>query len=293
MDPKKIIILDKDVIGLELFTQLFQEKYQVLKAKTPQTARRLIKKNAPDLLIYCESFKDESAIEILEEIRNTHPQTKRIFLRLGDKKKTASLNPDLAHVWLDKPGDRDELRKIVNSLLTDLYFNADYQKFNRKLTFLQDVIRTRNLKSLFQPIAQFEPLRVLGHELFTYGPRKFGLQKAETLVHMSHRAGLMLEFEEAARANALEVLRNGPHPNQIFLNNCPSVILNPEFEKLLLYEALDLKPKNIVIEINDCHHLDNLKEFIPRLKYYRAKGFKISIDDVGKDEICLYLIMLN
>ena len=292
MEPKKIILYDKDVFGLELLTKLFQEKYQLLKAKTPKEANAHLNYHKPHLFLYSQPFEDDDGMDLLQNLQINRPKIKRIILAVNkdSNENLQDLNPDLAHVWVQKPWNDKELQKMVDTLLTDLYFNDEFQKFNNTLSCLQEVIRTQNLKSLFQPIAQFQPLTVVGHELFTNGPKKLNLQKPENLIRMAHHAGLMLEFEEAARANAIKALGNGPYPKEIFLNNCPSLILNPEFEKLLLYDDLGIKPNNIVIEINECHYLDNLKEFLPRLKYYRSKGFKISVDDVGREHASLYLM---
>jgi len=292
MKPKNILIMESDVIGLELFFQFFQDKFQIFTAKNRKNIFKILKEIHIDLFVLSQQIKDDDGALILKKIKKNYPQIKRVclFLEENSKKPFHYKEDDLVHAWIKKPWDPKDIQQKLEDLLAGLYFNEEFDSFNKMVNHLLEVLEDCKLKSLFQPITQFEPLNVYGHELFTHGPSSLGLEDPRKLINLAHRSGLMVEFEKAARENAIRAIENNNIPKQIFLNNCPSVILSSEFENLLIYDHLGIKPKNVVIEITECDHLDNIKDFIPRINYYRSRGFKISVDDVGRGNSSLYLM---
>jgi len=293
MTKKKILVVGNDPTAVGILIGLFQGEFVVLGVRDLQETVKKLKRHTIDILIFCKAVMNAAERKSFEKIKRDYPKIKRLLLldEVHALRHLPKNQLDWACVFIKKPFYHESLQNIIRDLIQNEFFNDEFSQFKKSLSAVKQIVQKGMLVSYFQPIAQFEPFQVFGHELFTNGPINTPFAKPSSLISLAHLGGFMMEFEQAARESAFNELSNyRGFPDQLFLNNCPAVILNPEFENTLMYDRLGLKPENIVIEVNESSTLDLLDDFIAKSRFYRSKGFKISIDDVGKDHSGLFLV---
>lgn len=165
-------------------------------------------------------------------------------------------------------------------------------EIDRKIALLLGLIRARNFTSYFQPIIDFEPFGVLGHELLSRPVVPSGAKTLEPQVmfDLALQQGLSLDLERACREVAIHTLTKTPLLGKIFLNHSPQIIMNDEFSSLLLYDRLGWSPDRVVIEITEGEAIKNIREIRQRLKIFQDEGCQIAIDDIGKGHSGLFLL---
>jgi len=165
-------------------------------------------------------------------------------------------------------------------------------EFDRKIAVRIALIRARNFTSFFQPIIDFEPFHVLGHELLSRPivPPGGKTLEPQVMFDLALQQGLALDLERACREVAIRTLSKTTFMGKIFLNHSPQIIMNDEFSSLLLYDRLGWNPDRVVIEITEGEAIKNIREIRQRLKIFRDEGCQIAIDDIGKGHSGLFLL---
>jgi diguanylate cyclase (GGDEF)-like protein len=153
-----------------------------------------------------------------------------------------------------------------------------------------NILRSRNLTALFQPIIDINQSIVYGHEALIRGPVETTLHSPIDLFEASHLAGLTPEMEHLSREIVLSQyakskLLKSELLNKLFINVSPSCLLlnDSEFSfNINQLKHLGLESSNIVIEITEGTSIKDygvLKEVVNR---YREQGFAIALDDLGE-----------
>jgi EAL domain-containing protein (putative c-di-GMP-specific phosphodiesterase class I) len=79
-------------------------------------------------------------------------------------------------------------------------------------------------------------------------------------------------------------LENSEPDQKIFVNVHPNTINDPAFtegETVRILQDLHIKPKNVVFEITERHHIDDFTSLNRTLTHYRDQGFLVAVDDLG------------
>lgn len=165
---------------------------------------------------------------------------------------------------------------------------------------IQKIIETKSIEILMQPV--LAPVRELaiGIEALARGI-EIGTNKvigAGALIQAAEKAGFLFELEKMLIQSAIikytEFYKQ--KSDTLLFINIDAKILSFCLEDLFILELLDeysLPYGNVVFDINglDFSNYNGIKEAI---KFYRDKGFAISIDDLGRDYNNLdKIIMIN
>lgn len=148
-----------------------------------------------------------------------------------------------------------------------------------------DILNSRNISPLFQPIIDISNATVFGHEALIRGPVGTKLHSPISLLSSSHLVGLLPEVESLCREIVLSRYSQSKNPNKLFVNISPIclMLVNSQFEfNIKQLESFNLKPSDIVIEITEgstIHDFSVLKDTVAR---YKAYGFGIALDDLGE-----------
>ncbi len=91
-------------------------------------------------------------------------------------------------------------------------------------------------------------------------------------------------MEQLCRESAFNKIGELGADQKMFVNVHPDAINDPAFtegETIRIIQNLHIKPKNIVFEITERHHIKDFISFNRTLTHYRDQGFLVAVDDVG------------
>lgn len=150
---------------------------------------------------------------------------------------------------------------------------------------LQDILDKRGLSALFQPVIDFSSGTILGFEGLIRGPADNPLHSPANLFGAARQQGLSFEIEMLCRQIVMESFAAQSLPGQLFLNVSPDVLTHPSFknEQTLAYlKDLGIDPERVIIEVTENQPTFDFAGMRNALLYYRSKGFKIALDDLGE-----------
>lgn len=150
---------------------------------------------------------------------------------------------------------------------------------------LIDILNHKRLITYFQPIIDLKNASIYGYELLSRGIKKDGgIMPPFEMFSLAAESDLTFNLDRQARETAIISAARENITEKLFINFLPSVIYNPDVclkTTIHLINKYHFKPENIAFEvveteeIRDTNHLSNILDF------YRARGFKIALDDLG------------
>ncbi|WP_181410027.1 bifunctional diguanylate cyclase/phosphodiesterase [Paenibacillus sp. tmac-D7] len=149
---------------------------------------------------------------------------------------------------------------------------------------LLDLLHSKNIRSVYQPIVSLSDGEVLGYEALTRGPERSALHSPLSLFELAEQEGLLYPLDRLARSNAIGsvTLRSGKQ--QLFLNLSADILNDPLFapgQTLELLRLRGLTPANVVFEITERSSIEDFEKTKHILDHYRKQGYRIAIDDAG------------
>jgi CheY-like chemotaxis protein len=120
MDPKKILIVDDDLLSIATISQtLLRNGYQVMRAEDEDRAIRAMKKFRPDLIICNAESKKLDALQLLKTMQQA-PQTRGIpFLFITESQEPVHKEAGIIgpRQYLTRPFTREQLAIAVQENL--------------------------------------------------------------------------------------------------------------------------------------------------------------------------------
>lgn len=153
--------------------------------------------------------------------------------------------------------------------------------FNKKIIELKKIIQEKNITTVFQPIVDINSFMPFGYEALSRGPKNTEFHNPELMFEVAEKGHLVWELERLCREKSLYYLQMLEKNQYLFINNEPDVIFDPDFRTLDLLKKFNIDPKRIVLEITERTAIQDFEKFQQALDFFRQKGFKIAIDDVG------------
>jgi EAL domain-containing protein (putative c-di-GMP-specific phosphodiesterase class I) len=147
------------------------------------------------------------------------------------------------------------------------------------------------LKSVFQPIYDIDASKSFGYEalLRAFDSRGEAISPLKAFVQ-SEIAGQLIKFDRVCRTlHTLNFLNLSPDKGRLFLNVHPQLLVTVNshgkvFERVL--HDYSLSTSQVVIEIPESIvEQEDLLEYA--IKNYRERGYKIAIDNFGRDHTSL------
>lgn len=151
-------------------------------------------------------------------------------------------------------------------------------------SIFRSIIRSGQIRMLFQPIYDFKTGTVMAWEALARGPRGSEFESPTILFDFAEQFGQLFVLEQACRSKAMETVGALAPGQRLFLNIHPRTVVDPTFapgKTLELLQAYGLEPDNIVFEITERHSIKDFTSFHKTLDHYRSQGFKIAVDDAG------------
>jgi EAL domain-containing protein (putative c-di-GMP-specific phosphodiesterase class I) len=159
---------------------------------------------------------------------------------------------------------------------------------------LDEVIRARATRTVYQPIVELDSGRVVGWEALARGPLGSPLEFPDQLFGTAARLGRTAELDHCCQASAIEhAIAGGLGCRQeLFVNIEPDVagVPVPEF----LMDARDAAQASlrITVEITERALTVAPAELMALVAMYRRRGWGIAVDDVGADPRSIGLMPL-
>jgi len=101
-------------------------------------------------------------------------------------------------------------------------------------------------------------------------------------------------LDRLARQSALRQAQAEHLTGRLFINFIPTAIYDPVFclkTTVDLALSLGLDPDNIVFEVVESEHIDDESHLKSIVDYYRGKGYRVALDDVGSGYSSLNLLV--
>lgn len=151
----------------------------------------------------------------------------------------------------------------------------------RSSQYVDELIRDKLVRILFQPIVSFDTLEPIGYEALARGTHSDLSASPVDLLTLAVRCGQVGEMSELFRHEAMLKVGQLPAAKYLFLNLHPSEVSNDHFtEHLRTIQEIAPADRQLVLEI----HENSVCDF-NALRIFRKQlmdlGFKVAYDDFG------------
>lgn len=158
-----------------------------------------------------------------------------------------------------------------------------------------DIVNNESLTSYFQPIVNANDNSIYGYEALIRGVKANGkLMYPNELFDKSSRNDLDFKLDRLCRESALKTAAVKKIQQKVFINFIPTSIYDPEFclnSTVKWANQLEFDSKNIVFEVVETQNVKDQVHLKEILMYYREKGYKIALDDVGEGYSSLNMLI--
>lgn len=149
----------------------------------------------------------------------------------------------------------------------------------RKSSQLKQLIKNKEICTLFQPIFNFQNKKIFGYEALSRGFYGTELENPEVLFDLSNEIDSTWELEYLCHEKALGYTKKLKQGQKLFLNIEPQVIGDPrfDFQKLVNKEGLNLS--NIVLEIPEQTIAKDFRLLYYTINVLKRQGIDTCIDN--------------
>lgn len=146
------------------------------------------------------------------------------------------------------------------------------------------IIASRNITSVYQPIVSLRDAAVLGFEALTRGPKDSPFFSPLELFGYAESHGELYSLDRMAREKAIEGCSGLNQDQRVFINIPAQIIHDPQFEPgatMQILRRFGINPHNVVLEITERSSIEDFDTAKQVLQHYRNQGYQIAIDDAG------------
>jgi EAL domain-containing protein (putative c-di-GMP-specific phosphodiesterase class I) len=152
--------------------------------------------------------------------------------------------------------------------------------------WLLDVLREDRISTHFQPIVRAsDPGDVFGYECLLRGVSPEGDSISPgRMFSVAGEADLLFQLDRAARLQAIRAADEHDLPGRIFINFNPTSIYDPEYCLKTTVAAIreaGIEPGRVVFEVVESEEIRETADLVKILDYYRDRGFRVALDDLG------------
>jgi EAL domain-containing protein (putative c-di-GMP-specific phosphodiesterase class I) len=159
---------------------------------------------------------------------------------------------------------------------------------------LSTLITNGSLTTHFQPIVDLKINAIYGYESLARGVNDDGsLIYPDRLFKWAREGDMLFYLDRACRESSLKTAAVKNIHNKVFINFIPTAIYDPEHclqSTVKWAKQLEFDPKNIIFEVIESDHVEDLDHLKRILDFYKAQGFMVALDDVGSGYSSLNMI---
>jgi len=157
----------------------------------------------------------------------------------------------------------------------------------RHTAFFKALLKTKNIRTLFQPIVDMRSKRIIGFEALTRVLSDTPTEEATYLFSAAREAGVVKELDEICVETALKTAQAMGDDKKLFLNLNQETLLDKKIMGRLFNDRGVLDYKNIVIELTEQSILRSFDKVRDALLELKKKGVSVAIDDLGGGAVSL------
>lgn len=159
---------------------------------------------------------------------------------------------------------------------------------------LSILIRNGALTTHFQPIIDLRSNTIYGYESLARGVSDEGeLIYPDKLFKWAREGDMLFFLDRACRESSLKTAAVKNIKSKVFINFIPTAIYDPEHclqSTVKWANQLEFNPKNIIFEVIESDHVEDLEHLKKILDFYKSQGFMVALDDVGSGYSSLNMI---
>jgi len=148
-----------------------------------------------------------------------------------------------------------------------------------------DILENQSITTWFQPIVSLPDLQVVAYECLTRGVKADGsLVPPNLLFRLAEENDLLFFLDRLCRENSLKTSAVKKINADVFINFVPTSIYSPEHclqSTMQWAQQLHYDPHRIVFEVVESHQVEDIAHLRKILDYFREKGFRTALDDIG------------
>ncbi|MEW6536180.1 MAG: EAL domain-containing protein [Candidatus Auribacterota bacterium] len=235
---------------------------------SPSRTKRLIVRE--DLARLCERIGSEFNEALRDRITN------EVFEKLGCYFGYAILEDDTTQ----------RLERLVYNAIEEAHqasINHQQRDVKRRSDALRSIVRHKKIRTVYQPILDFEEKRVLGYEALNRGPAG-EFENPDFLFRVAYESNAVWALDRLCRQQAFKGIRKMQNGHRIFINVEPHTFEDPQFftkDTLEIMSAAGVKPEQVVLELTERRAIEDFDSFKKILQAFKNSGFKVAIDDLG------------
>lgn len=153
--------------------------------------------------------------------------------------------------------------------------------------FFKALLKTKNIRSVYQPIVDLKTKKVVGYEALTRVLSGAPTEEATFLFSAAREAGLVKELDELCVEYALKSAQTMGQDKKLFLNLNHETLLDRKIMSRLFADRGSIGYKNIVIEVTEQSILRSFDKVRHALLELKEQGVSVAIDDVGGGAVSL------
>lgn len=150
---------------------------------------------------------------------------------------------------------------------------------------LAELLESRKVSPLFQPIVDMRTGKVHGYEALSRGPSDSSLHLPQALLRAADHFGLAAEVEQLCIEAAAQSFIARKLMGKLFANVRPGRLFEPFFQPAAMADFLPrigLDPRRLVLEITESDPVFEYSALILAVEGLRAVGIGIAMDDLGE-----------
>ena len=148
----------------------------------------------------------------------------------------------------------------------------------------QEILRDRDIVTVFQPIVDLRNSDIIGYEALSRGPEGTPFHSPLKLIEQAEANNQLWDLEMLFREKALASAQALGLKSLLFLNVDPNIVNDSKFITGFTKQYIEqhgLLAEMIVFEMTERSAIENYKSFHSAMLHYHEQGYKTAIDDTG------------
>lgn len=155
----------------------------------------------------------------------------------------------------------------------------------------QEILRTRAVRLVFQPIVYLETGGVFGYEVLLRGPHGTYFESPITLFSMARQMERAHELDLVSLRSLLQAADALPAGARVFFNVSPESFFSPLFRELCCGMGKTLDPGRVVFEVTRKRRILDFRLFRESLSFFRELGIRLALDDAQAGTLSLQTLL--
>lgn len=278
-----LLIVEDELPVLDPLSRFLENKgYPVRTAHSLKEALSLCKNGQPQVVLSDSHLPDGTALELLQKIHEVSHNTIFILMtEIGDVNLVLEALRLGADDYLFKPlTNLENVASLVEKqvkkhplgkpTLTD----ADLKQLEK----IQEMIRTGDFNSVFQPILRLDDRSIFGYEALLRPGPSAPQSRPGPLIDLAEHLGIGRELDLVCIEKALA--STPPNTPRLFVNIETETIADPD--SLLKVVTLAERFKQpLVLEVTERGTVENLSILMGPCEILRRRKISLAVDDVG------------